>query len=366
MKVNDSINNLFHNRLLNAEMPVRDGFWENLENDLTRTDASDVIQEKGKHFILISRFSRLIAAASVVLILGIASAAFWYFSPKDEIKEAFTQVAALTPQASLKGDVVQETFPPVHGVASSTPGSKQSFGGGVTAYASDDDDNDSISVRVSITITQRVYGRHKQIGNEFFRNSSGQSENNYRAATDYTNTNSDTNSSSDEKTSEGTQLKSKFSKWAFKAGIGSSLPKSGYDMPLTAELTVERSLNKRFSIETGIRYNRLQSSSTLHTLGIPLKLNMMLASASKVDLYAMAGGVAEKCIAGAGSNSFEAEPVQLSVMAGVGIRYKVSDRFALFVEPTVSHHFDTDSATKTLRTERPTNMNLICGIRMTY
>lgn len=36
------------------------------------------------------------------------------------------------------------------------------------------------------------------------------------------------------------------------------------------------------------------------------------------------------------------------------------------VEPTVSHHFDTDSQTKTLRTERPTNLNLLCGVRMTY
>ena len=33
--------------------------------------------------------------------------------------------------------------------------------------------------------------------------------------------------------------------------------------------------------------------------------------------------------------------------AGVGVRYKLSDRFALFAEPLVSHHFDTESETKT-------------------
>ena len=92
----------------------------------------------------------------------------------------------------------------------------------------------------------------------------------------------------------------------------------------------------------------------------------MLASSPKVDFYATLGGAIEKCIAGAPDNSFKAEPVQLSVAAGVGVRYKVNDRFALFAEPSVSHHFDTDSPTKSLRTERPVNLNLLCGVRMTY
>lgn len=137
-------------------------------------------------------------------------------------------------------------------------------------------------------------------------------------------------------------------------------------MPLTAGVTVERSLNNWLALETGIQYNRLHADRTLHTLGIPVKLNMTLASTPRVDLYAVVGGAAEKCIAGAPDNGFKAEPVQLSVAAGVGVRYKLSDRFALFAEPLVSYHFDTESETKTLRTERATNLNLLCGVRMTY
>ena len=137
-------------------------------------------------------------------------------------------------------------------------------------------------------------------------------------------------------------------------------------MPLTAAVTVERSLNSRFALETGILYNRLHADRTLHTLGIPVKLNMTLASTPKLDLYATVGGTAEKCIAGAADNGFNAEPVQLSVAAGVGGRYRLNDRFALFAEPSVSNHFGTDSETGTLRTERPTNLNLLCGVRMTY
>lgn len=137
-------------------------------------------------------------------------------------------------------------------------------------------------------------------------------------------------------------------------------------MPFTAGVSVERRLNKHFSLEAGLQYNCLDGDHTLHTLEVPVRLNMMLASTPKVDFYAMVGGAAEKCIAGAPDNDFGAEPVQLSVAAGVGVRYKMNDRFALFAEPSVSHHFDTDSQTRTLRTERPTNLNLLCGVRMTY
>ena len=35
-------------------------------------------------------------------------------------------------------------------------------------------------------------------------------------------------------------------------------------------------------------------------------------------------------------------------------------------EPMLTYHFDTDSSTRTLRTERPANFNLLCGVRMTY
>lgn len=176
-----------------------------------------------------------------------------------------------------------------------------------------------------------------------------------------------TAASGDDKTATaGTETTLKPRYWAIKAAVGTSLPQSNFDMPFTAGVTVERRLNKYLALETGLQYNCLPADHTLHTLAVPVKLNAMLASSPKVDFYATLGGAIEKCIAGAPDNSFKAEPVQLSVVAGVGVRYKVNDRFALFAEPSVSHHFDTDSPTKSLRTERPVNLNLLCGVRMTY
>lgn len=230
--------------------------------------------------------------------------------------------------------------------------------------AQSEEENGSVSVRLSITIRQRV-----QTGGDYFNNNAAlQDGNPYQEADRQVDSAADAFStvSAGEEQDASSLRKQQSRKWALKAALGTSLPKRNHNMPLTAGVTVERSLNNWLALEMGIQYNRLHADRTLHTLGIPVKLNMTLVSTPRVDLYAVVGGAAEKCIAGAPDNGFKAEPVQLSVAAGVGVRYKLSDRFALFAEPLVSHHFDTESETKTLRTERATNLNLLCGVRMTY
>ena len=100
MRENDEITGLFRSRLAGAEMTVREGFWEKLQEDVASPAAS-----RKKAAFLSPKYYRIAAAASVIFVLGGVSAAFWFFSPKEEIKDAFTQVAALTPEGSLNGDV---------------------------------------------------------------------------------------------------------------------------------------------------------------------------------------------------------------------------------------------------------------------
>ena len=127
--------------------------------------------------------------------------------------------------------------------------------------------------------------------------------------------------------------------------------------------SVVRKLNDYLGIETGLLYSNLRSAGQhLHYLGIPVRVNVTLVDTKKIDLYATVGGIADKCIAGAPDNSFKEEPVQLAVTAGIGINYKINDRLALFAEPGISHHFSTDSKLATVRTKRPTNFNLLCGL----
>lgn len=366
MRENDEITGLFRNRLAGAEMTVREGFWEGLQRDLP---PAPVVGKK-KWLLLSPRFSRVAAAASVVFVLGAASAAFWYFSPKEEIQEAFTQVAALTPEGSLNGDVVQESFPSIHQAnpVAQKPGTQHPAHGIPAGLTAQTDEDESLSVHVSIRITQRVYGNRQQSGNGYYGVVTPTGNGNY--CSNSGNKDADVNGmspSSGEKSENTISASSpKPRNWALKAGVGTSLPKGDFPMPFTAGVSVERRLNKRFSLEAGLQYNLLDGDRKLHTLAVPVRMNMMLASTPRVDFYAMVGGAAEKCVGGAPDNGFDAEPVQLSLAAGVGVRYKMNDRFALFAEPSVSHHFDTDSQTRTLRTERPTNLNLLCGVRMTY
>ena len=107
--------------------------------------------------------------------------------------------------------------------------------------------------------------------------------------------------------------------------MGTALPAEDgtYKMPVSAGVTVERKLNDYLGIETGLLYSNLRSAGQhLHYLGIPLKANVTLMDTKKVDLYATVGGVAD--------------------------------------------NFKTDSKLATVRTKRPTNFNLLCGLRMTY
>ena len=225
-----------------------------------------------------------------------------------------------------------------------------------------------MSVHFSITVSQQVYGgrrdgkrpsKYVQTGNEVAT-----------TVSDRHDAGTVSNEKRNEKANADSPLKSR--DWAIKPYIGTALPKGDYRMPFTAGVQVERRLNKRLALEAGLQYNVLHDVSqrkdrrTLHTLAIPVKLDVLLAGNDKFDFYATAGGAVEKCVAGAADNSFSVEPVQLSVATGLGVRYKLTDRIAFFAEPTVSHHFDTDSSTRSLRTERPTNLNLLCGVRMVY
>ena len=366
---NEEIIGLFRQKLGRVEMPVNDGFWEELERDLSVSGTPE-----SKRRIFSPSFYRVAAAASVVLVLGMASAAFWFFSPKEEMGEAFTQVAALVPGTSLDGDRVEESFPSVKETSPLTSSAGQMQPVLASSGQEGDDeaeDEQTVSVRVSIRVTQQMYGHAGQNMPGSYR--AGMGGKGYHPASSAENAPTDEVSSTqaeEKKTAPKSALKSR--NWALKAYVGSSLPDGDFKMPLTAGVSVERNLGKLLSLEAGLQYNRLHDtalpggSHTYHTLAVPVKLNVQLVSNDKFDFYATAGGSVEKCLAGAPDNSFKAEPVQLAVAAGVGVRYKLNERFALFAEPSVSHHFDTDAPSRTLRTERPTNLILLCGVRMTY
>ena len=347
-KEKDEITDLFRTRLADTGMTVREGFWEELSQDIP------VACQHRRRLLLF----RVAAAASVLLVLAASSATFWYLSPKDEIEEAITQLA-VTQGGALDGDGIRinQLPQPVQPVLVK-PAPKTY---GMLSQYADGEDSVSITVSMSITLSSTT-----SVG----------SDNRMRRRKDYwqaTNEQSELVAVAEQKNAvvnHPVHVKvEKKHNWAMKAQIGTALPAEdgAYKMPVSAGVTMERKLNRFVGIETGLLYSNLRSNEqTLNYLGIPIKLNIKLADTKKVDVYASVGGIADKCIAGAPNNSFKEEPIQLAVTAGIGINYKINDQFALFAEPGVSHHFKTDSKLATVRTKRPTNFNLLCGLRMTY
>ncbi|MCI5663395.1 MAG: porin family protein [Mediterranea sp.] len=353
MRTNKEIDSLFRNRLLHTEMTVRDGFWEELQRELPQ----DSVQ---KPWFMRSSFHRMAAAASVLLVLGVVSAAFWYFSPQEEIKDAFIQMEQMPSEGALVGDRVQETLPSLHtmqAVVNTQPKRHQSLPVGQSATAPVEEEEEGVSVSVSITITQRVYGNPKTS----YRASQTAVSQNIPVG------NGDASPESESAVKHAQSALPRPRNWAMKAAVGTALPKGDCQTPFSALFTLERRLNNRLALEAGLQYNLLPSEEcTLHTLAVPVKLDATLAANRRMDFYATVGGAVEKCVAGAPDNGFRAEPLQLSLIAGLGLRYRMNDRFALFAEPALSYHFDTDSANKSLRSERPLNLNLLCGVRMNY
>ena len=354
---------MFRSKLGQSEMPVRQDFWAELQPDLAVAESG-----AGKRFWLSPTVSRVAVAASVALVLGVASAAYWFLASPEVREQAFAPTSAYIPETVWKGDKAEEILPvnlpedPAAASPTTQKPMKEPSGATASATASP-----TMSVHFSITVSQQVYGnRGGNKRSEGYVQTAGgertpaQRQDNEAAFV--------AEGESGDKTSGTSPLKSR--KWAIKPYIGTSLPKGDFRMLFTTGVMVERKLNDRLALEAGLQYNLLHDASgggrTLHALAIPVKLGVLLAGNDKVDFYATAGGAVEKCVAGAADNRFSAEPVQLSVAVGLGVRYKLNDRLALFAEPTVSHHFDTDSPTRSLRTERPTNLNLLCGVRMVY
>ena len=347
-KENDEITDLFRTRLADAGMTVRDGFWEELSQDIP------VACQHRRRLI----FFRVAAAASVLLVLAASSATFWYLSPKEEMEEAFTKIVVAN-SGRMDGDGVRANQLPTAMEPVLPKPAPKSFG--LLSQYPEEGDSVSISFSMSFSFSATTTtGNGNRYGN--------QGNNGFWQAT-----NGDTESSVAPEEQSNVNVAQpeavKKHRWAMKVQVGTALPADNgtYKMPVSAGVTVERKLNESLGIEAGLLYSNLRSAGQhLHYLGIPVKVNVTLVDTKKFDLYATVGGIADKCIAGAPDNSFKEEPIQLAVTAGIGINYKINDRLAVFAEPGVSHHFKTDSKLATVRTKRPTNFNLLCGLRMTY
>ncbi len=367
-KENDELTNLFRTRLEHAEMPVRDNFWEKLENDIP-------VVLNNRRRMMIRRFS---AAASVLLILGVASASFWYFSPKDEIADAFQQVAVSN---GIKGTIIQdgikEELTPVpisHVAANNKPVRVMS---GMHEVEEMEEESFSFSISMSFSVTEE-YGSNQYNQNQ--RAGGLQNVHTAQQEQQVASTPEPTPAKEKKDRKWAVGLAASVSPGAGTSEIASTLPQQEFYNQIkhkpsfSAGMTLKRELSKHFALETGLIYTQLNSELSgntdsyykqdqkLHYIGIPLKASYTLLDTGKFDMYASAGGMLEKCVAG----KMKPDPLQFSVLAGVGVEYKLNERMSVYAEPGLTYSFDDGSPVTTIRKEKPLNFNLLCGVRMTY
>ncbi|WP_302574349.1 outer membrane beta-barrel protein [uncultured Duncaniella sp.] len=190
-------------------------------------------------------------------------------------------------------------------------------------------------------------------------------------------------------------------KWEDSPVLGILLFNQGKDMereikhhlPVRTGLAFSYRVNERLSLESGMTYTNLTSDirygsdehyfsgkQMLHYVGIPLNIRYKVLSWKRLDLYASAGVLGEKCVSGKierdyvlDNHSAETEkedvrekPLQWSVNASAGLQLNVSSVIGLYAEPGVSYYIDNGSSVENIYKDKPCNFNLNVGVRFTF
>ena len=175
-------------------------------------------------------------------------------------------------------------------------------------------------------------------------------------------------------------------------GIEETSTKGSYNIPVSFGAGVKIDLNQRWSIGTGVRYTRLSRqfygkytkvgadgslanpiSSDIHNLqqyiGIPVNAYCNIVSNDMINLYAYAGGTAEKCISDKysvlGTDIVHKEKIdglQLSANAGIGVEFLLGKHVGVYIDPSLRYYFDNGQP-KSIRTVQPLMLGFEMGIR---
>lgn len=151
--------------------------------------------------------------------------------------------------------------------------------------------------------------------------------------------------------------------------------------PLSLGLSVRVPITSRFSLTSGLVYSRLKSNftskyrhreQTLHYLGVPIGATYTLWNYRRLNIYAIGGMQAEFNVKASLKENSRANPisiskdrVQFSALVGPGLQLDLTKGFGIYFEPTVRYYFDNGSDIENYFKEKPWNINLNAGLRLT-
>lgn len=168
-----------------------------------------------------------------------------------------------------------------------------------------------------------------------------------------------------------------------------------HNQPLSFGFAVNKKINDRFSIETGIVYSYLRSraksavnsnyklrdSQHLHYLGLPLSMNIKLAEWKKLNLYSSLGGMIQKDFYGRmytvrsienlnlyelTKKNIEQDHPQYSLNGSLGMSYPIYNKLSLYSNFGVSYYFHTNNKYETIYSDRKWIFNLNVGLKFGF
>ena len=165
-----------------------------------------------------------------------------------------------------------------------------------------------------------------------------------------------------------------------------------HDKPITFGLSMTKTINRNWNMETGLQYSQLKSEFILgeddyyvqkrqkiHYLGIPLRLSYKWFGANRWTAYTSAGIILNIPLSGKTDEQYVTgtvipysdswhftPPFQWTIGTGVGLQYNFANNWGVYLEPTFSWHIPNGSTTRTIWTEHPFTITVPFGIRFTW
>ena len=150
--------------------------------------------------------------------------------------------------------------------------------------------------------------------------------------------------------------------------------------PATLGASVRVPISGRWSVTSGLTYSRLKSKTTimntyqeqvLHYVGVPLGAIYTIWNYKHFNVYAIGGIQADFNVKATLKKSTQADVtsigkdrVQFSALAGPGLQFDLLQGFGIYVEPTARHYFNNGSAVDNYFKDKPWNINLNAGLRL--
>ena len=177
-----------------------------------------------------------------------------------------------------------------------------------------------------------------------------------------------------------------------KNNSGDIVEREKHEKPITFGLSFTKTLNDKWSIETGLQYSLLRSSVTmgsgmnyiqksqkLHYIGIPLKVSYRIIDYRKFSVYGSAGVVVNIPVKGKVGHELVTDtmsmrlsdnrvtpPWQWSVNASLGVQYELLQNVNIYFEPTLNYYIHSGCDLHTIWTEQPFTVTMPVGIRITW